>query len=360
MRPLPKSLLNSLLELVAIGTVADVMPLTDENRTLVKYGLRNMRLGCYHKSLARLIELSGYKADDMKARSISFGIAPRINSAGRIGDASLGVRLLLAEDPNEIERYCTALLDLNRQRRALLDEAYGVCRDLAAAAAAEGDFLVLETEGLHDGVLGIVAGKIKDEFERPCVIISHHDCECKGTGRSVPQVDLFSMLDRHREAFTRFGGHSAACGFTMQSAGVADLRAALNRELADLAEGDPHFFDVPVTYDAVISPEDVDVALIDQLELLEPCGQGNEAPEIAFTDVTIDDWRYLKDGSEMAKFRVNGFECVRFGAAHNYYDYYRNGDRVTVVGTLGKNCWNGRCVPQMRVSGVYPADEVNI
>ena len=358
-RPIPRSLINSLLELVAIGTVADVMPLLDENRTLVKYGLRNMHLGCYHKSLARLIELSGYKAEELKARGISFGIAPRINSAGRIGDASLGVRLLLATDPAEIETCCTELLQLNQQRRSYMDQAYTTCRALAEEESRSGDFLVLETEGLHEGVLGIVAGKIKEEFNRPCVIISRNGGESKGTGRSVTMVSLFDMLDRHRDEFIRFGGHSAACGFTILSEKIPALKKALNEELNVLTKGDPDFFEEPVRYDAVIAADRIDLGLIEQLELLEPCGQGNEQPVFAVPNVRIDDWRYLKSGEELARFRAGGLDCVRFGGAYEYYDHYMNGEPVVVTGTLEKNNWNGRCTPQMRVNGVYLPEEVH-
>lgn len=353
-RELPKSLITELLELVAVGTVADLMPLIDENRTIVKYGIRLMRLGCRNKGLRRLIELSGLDFQDMKASGISFGIAPRLNSAGRIGDASLGVRLLLSEDESEIEKCCQRLIELNRKRVSLQDEAYEQCIEKARKAlAGSEDFVLIECENGHEGVLGIVAGKIKEEIYRPVVIVSETEDGYKGTGRSIPQVNLFEMLNKYRDRFIKFGGHSAACGFTLSRDRLDALREDLNRDLSELSFGNEDFFSEKIGYDAIIKPVEATRELVYALDLLEPCGIGNEPPGIAFKNVIINDWKYLKNGKKYAKLNISGIDCMLFKNAESYYDLYSSGARVTVIGSLRINKWNGFERVQMVIDKLF-------
>ena len=214
-RPLPPGMKLSLLELVAIGTIGDIMPLTDENRTIVKYGLNVINSGRGCLGIMRLIEMAGLDYKTITATGLAFGIIPRINSAGRLGDASVSVKMLLSENEDSAEVYCSRLMELNDRRRSLQDKAYEVCRPEAEHQLEDGDFLLIEARGVHEGILGIVAGKIKEEMHRPVVIVTPggEDGLWKGTGRSVEGVNLFEMLNKYNQRFVHFGGHNAACGF---------------------------------------------------------------------------------------------------------------------------------------------------
>lgn len=352
-RGFSRALMTELIELVTVGTIADVMPLVDENRTIAKYGLRLMRAGCANRGLRRLIELSGLKTETLRASNISFGIAPRINSAGRIGDASLGVRLLLSENSEEIEACCTKLIELNSRRKAFQDTAYEQCAVKAEEELAKGnDFLLLKCEDGHEGVLGIVAGKVKEDKQRPVIIYAENGDFYKGTGRSIPQVDLFNMLDRYRDEFERFGGHSAACGFLIKKDRIGALREGLNEDLRRLSAGDESFFDERLSIDADVEPCDITVGLADEFELLEPCGQGNEQPQLALRNVTIDDWRYLKGGTKYAKLNIGELSCLLFHNAENYHELYEAAEPVDVIGSIEINEWNGMRSVQMIVNKI--------
>ena len=146
------------LELAAIGTIADIMPMLDENRTIVKCGLRTIHLGCRNRGLRRLIDYSGLDYRDLKASDISFGIAPKINASGRLGDASIGVSLFLAESDEEADEYCRLLTEANQERRRLQDEAYEKGLDMLDGELAKGDFITVE---INDGDIVVTAIEIR-------------------------------------------------------------------------------------------------------------------------------------------------------------------------------------------------------
>lgn len=359
-RPIPRSVIADVLELVTIGTIADIMPLVDENRTIVKYGLMRINGGCKNKGLRRLIELVGLDATTVKASNISFGIAPRINAAGRVGDASLGVKLFLAEDDMEIERYCKELIESNNTRRALQDKAYEKCLEIADIEAENGDFLLIEAEDVHEGILGIVAGKIKDSKKRPTVIVTPNGDDYKGTGRSTAKIDIFEMLNKYRDLFIRFGGHSAACGFTISGEHIEELRERLNEDLLDMSLDDDSIFDDVIDWDADIETSDVDLELAKALEVFEPCGRDNEQPVFKFSGVEVYDWRFLKNDTKFAKFRIgdvfSSIDSVVFHDAQMYYDIIENYGRVDVYASVEINTWKNTSRAQLMVKDIRPAE----
>lgn len=362
-REIPHSLLTEILELVAVGTVADIMPLVDENRTIVKYGLRLMRMGCGNIGLRKLIDLAGLDRSTLKASDIAFGISPRINAAGRLGDASIGVKMLLAKTEAEAEKYCKLLIEANNTRRTLQDEAYEKCMISAREELDKGDFILIEAVDVHEGILGIVAGKIKEELNRPVVIVTESTDGYKGTGRSVPGVDLFGMLNRYRDSFTRFGGHSAACGFTMPEENIGPLRTDLNGDIAAMKAADEDIFETDYDIDAFIDPGEANLELAEAAEMFEPCGRDNEAIVFAFKGVRPEGWRFLKNGTKYAKFRVttgNGqmIDCLLFHDAAELNELCEKEDVVDVFGNLEINTWNNTRKTQMLVKGILPTGRI--
>ena len=312
-REVPKSVMAEVLELVAIGTIADIMPMLDENRTI-----------------------------------------------GRLGDASVGVRLFLAETDEEAEECCNMQIEANQERRRLQDDAYEKGLDMIDSELAKGDFVTVEINDSHEGVLGIVAGKLREKVNRPVVIISRNNEIYKGTGRSIPGVDLFSMLDRYREDFISFGGHSAACGFTIAADKAEKLRAELNSDIAEMYAADSSLFDTELKYDAEIGTEEVTLDLADAVSLLEPCGKDNEVPVFAVRNAEISGWRFLKNENRMARFTIstdgmNGVECLLFHDAGDVYDEISGSGRADILGTVEINTWRDERRVQIIARQVLPA-----
>ena len=361
-REVDSGLMAELPELATVGTIADIMPMLDENRTLVKCGLRSMRLGCRNKGLRELIDRSSIDYKRIKASDISYGIAPKINASGRMGDATLGVRLLLSEDENEIRECCDALLEANAERRRLQEEAYDKGVEMLDDELAKGDFIIVEINDSHEGVLGIVAGKLREKINRPVVVVSSNGDIYKGTGRSIPSVNLFEMLDKYRDDFISFGGHGAACGFTIAADKLDELRTKLNEDIAVMREECEDMFDLCYDYDAELETSDVDLDLAESLQLLEPCGKDNEVPLFAIKNAEIDNWKFLKDDTKMARFAIakedgRHIDSVIFSDAAEAYDTLQSGN-VDVIGNVEINVWRDERKVQFIARQILPGGDL--
>ncbi|WP_074651791.1 single-stranded-DNA-specific exonuclease RecJ [Terriglobus roseus] len=300
-------LLPSLLKLVAIATVADAVPLTGENRTIVALGLRALR-DPRQGGLRALMDLAGVSVDEENgpsATEIAFRIAPRINAAGRMDVASDVVRMFLTRDPAEGRAIAEKLHQLNEDRRNVeatvltaLEEQMVALRGDEVALAAAG-CLVLDGEGWHRGVIGILASRVVERMGRPALVIAHEDGQAHGSGRSVPGFHLLDAITAaHSEAqpviFDRFGGHAHAVGFSMPSDRVSLLR----ERLAAYAAGrlSPEMLQQRIEIDAEIALAELTPDLLKKLRLLEPFGHGNREPLFLARACTIrDEPKILKE-----------------------------------------------------------------
>ncbi len=361
-REIPKEVMVEILELVAIGTIADIMSLMDENRTIVKCGLRFIHLGCKNKGLRRLIDLSGLDYKTLKASDISFGIAPKINAAGRLGDATLGVKLFLADNDEDIEKYCNLLIEANQHRRSLQDDAYERGLALAPEEMTKGDFVILEINDSHEGVLGIVAGKVREVINRPVVVISRNGDYYKGTGRSIGTVNLFEMLDKYREEFVSFGGHEAACGFTVSAGKIETLRTSLNDDIASMLADDEHLLDVVYRFDTEIEQDDINMELADAINMLEPCGKNNELPVFMIKNIVMNNWRYLKNDNKYGKFQIDTsdgrwIDCLVFHDAEAAHEIADKGEPVDILATIEINTWRDQSRVQLVIEHIIGENE---
>ena len=282
--------LNSLLDIVGIATVGDIVPLIDENRTLVKYGMDRIRRN-ERPGLSCLLDAAGIKAETVGSYNIAFGIVPYINSCGRMKRADMGVELLTGFDIDRNEKLAASMKELNMLRRSTQDEIYNKAVEwLEARAAVPADNGCGENSGIpyfvlyyagdaHEGVTGIVAGKIKEKYYRPVVIVTDSgNGIVKGTGRSVPGIDLHALLGRYSHLFMRFGGHAGACGFSMSSEHVDHLRECLNDDVRKMLDDRPGLLDYVLVPDAVITGDDVTLELARDVRRMEPFGEGNARP----------------------------------------------------------------------------------
>lgn len=361
-----KAMLNSLLDLVAIGTVGDIVALQDENRTLVKYGLktlnRNQRPG-----LKRLLEGVRLEAGNLTSENIAFIIVPHLNAAGRMMSAKTGVELLTSqmsspEEAKRLEELVDALIENNKQRKKVQEETYRQCMALLEerrlTQPEEDLFHVIEAREAHEGITGIVAGKIKDATGKPTIIVTPSgDGFLKGTGRSIPGLNLFEMLSQVDVLFERFGGHAGACGFLMKEEHLEALRDSMNTQVKIAMEIDPAVLVPKVKIDAVITGEQMTMELVKKLQMLAPFGQKNPKPVIAINDVCINNINYMGEKQQHARFKAQTeeettFDCVLFQKAQDMGEFLFEESFVSLAGCGEINVWNGTERLQFQVTDI--------
>jgi single-stranded-DNA-specific exonuclease len=283
---------RDLLDLVAMGTVADLVPLVDENRILVAAGLRvattRKRPGL--RALATLAQIPDDVA--VTAEHVSFRLAPRLNAAGRLGEAQLALDLLLAPDDVTAARLAEELDERNRQRQQIQEQVWTAalvaCEPFENAAA-----LVVGAEGWHAGVVGIVAAKLVERFARPAIVIGFQDGQGRGSARTVAGFNLYEALAVCAPHLSRFGGHAAAAGMSLPIAALEPFRQAFMKE----AERRRGFAErPPVVVDAVVELGDLDLRAAEELQRLAPFGAANAQPLLALAGVTTESTRLVGDG----------------------------------------------------------------
>jgi len=356
---LPRNMLTEALDMVAVGTIGDIVPLRDENRTLVKYGI--IQANSRHRpSLDRLAR--AISVDEITSSTIAFGIVPHINATGRMASAMRAVELFNSEDENVIDEKVQELVRCNRERKQIQEAAFRKCKDMIRG---DESFIVLCVDDMHEGIAGIVAGKIKDEYQRPVIIVTpsgekgradENAVLLKGTGRSIEGVDIYEILNRHSELFLRFGGHSKACGFLMEAAGLELLEQYLNKDVNELLAEDPMLFEKKLDVDAEISPADVTVDLAKALAVLAPFGEGNPEPMLRMRNVRIWSVSYMGADLTHARFsacapagesggpsgRYTYAECVLFRKAKDMKPLLECSDPVEITGSINLQTWKGQ------------------
>lgn len=338
------------LDLVALGTLADVAPLYGENRVLVAKGLealaRTDRPGL--RELLRVCELEG-KA--LRAEDVGWRIGPRLNAPGRLGDAQIALECLWSRD-DELARQRARRCDvLNQQRREIQD---GILLEATRQAEQqrEDPFILVAGEGWHPGVIGIVAGRLSDQFSRPAAVVALSQGKGRASARSVDGVDLFAILRRCEGLLARYGGHAAAAGFSLEESKVKELKVALDRAAEPLLEGRVA---APLLLDGEIGLEEADFSFCRQLEQLGPHGEGNPRPVFMARDVTVESARVV--GRNHLKLGLRQGEVVQqaigFGMGAKRPE---QGERVDVAFIPEIDDYLGPRV-QLRLSDVAPAGQ---
>lgn len=345
--------LRPLSDVVAIGTIADIVPLVDENRVLASIGLGRLR-SSPRPGLAALMEVAGVKADGVNAGAVGFRLAPRLNAAGRLEDASLAMELLGCADRDTALPMALRLNELNQERQAI--EA-GI---LAAAAEMVPDppppALVLSSPAWHEGVVGIVASRVAERFNRPAILLSEGDDEAKGSGRSIPGFDLLGAVERSAEHLLAFGGHRAACGLRLRREHIPAFRAAfVAQAAAALSEADLVRTQL---VDAVVGGHDLTLGLADELELLAPHGFGNRKVTLLLHGAEVVGPRLTRDHRH-AQYRVrcDGATCQAIHFNFDKLQELTEPGRFDVPLGLSKNEYNGAVSAQAEVRGLHRLGE---
>ncbi len=333
------------LELVALATVADLVPLRGENRRLVRDGLVQLA-GTARLGLRALMEVSGTDPSALNAQALGFRLAPRINAAGRLARADAGLELLLTQDPQRAHQIAAELDDVNATRRAV-EQRIGFAAEALVRELGERSAYVLAAEGWHPGVIGIVASRVVERYHRPAILIALDGAgPAQGSGRSIPGFDLLGALDACAEHLVRYGGHRAAAGLSVEPQRVDDLRAALEAH-AELVLG-AELLEPVERVDAIVSGTQLGLALTEELERLEPCGMGNPAVTLLVPGARFDAVRPMGEGRH-ARFSVSSGGARASAVAFGCDGRVAGGDGAPLNATfrLERNVWRGSVEPRL-------------
>lgn len=288
-----------MLEFAAIATVGDVMKLQDENRIIVKEGLKRMgktkSLG-----LRKLIEKNNLDEDNITAYQIGFVIGPCLNAGGRLHTAKLALSLLLSESEEEADRMALELKDLNDQRKTMTRQGTEEAVEQVEALYKDHKVLVVYLPSCHESLAGIIAGRLREQYQKPAFVLTDGEEGVKGSGRSIETYHMFDALVEVKELLSKFGGHPMAAGLSLKKENVDEFRCRLN-ENAKLGEEDfikKIWIDVPMPLEYINEP------LIEELDLLEPFGQGNEKPLFAQKGLSIRSVRVMGKNRNVVKFSL--------------------------------------------------------
>lgn len=349
---------DEFLGLVALGTVADVVPLIDENRVIVKFGIEKIR-EMSDTGIRALAEVSGLAGKPVNTWGLAFGMAPRVNAAGRMGDAERAVRLFTTGEYSEAKEIAELLDSENKSRQAIEAEIMNlVIETIAGDPGYEDDkILVAAGEGWHHGIVGIVASKITERYSKPCIIISFDGELAKGSGRSVEGFSLYEAIKHCEHLLVKFGGHEMAAGLTLKTADITSLREEINK-YADTYMEAQHL--VPkLKIDLCLKKEDISISNIKELEMLEPFGPGNTAPVFAYRNISVSSLRTLSEGRHLKLKLVDGglvMEAIGFNMGQMATEL-KNVVNLDVAGLLEVNTWNsmGRIQMNLRDLGAAGA-----
>ncbi|RUT28729.1 single-stranded-DNA-specific exonuclease RecJ [Paenibacillus zeisoli] len=343
------------LQLVALGTIADLMPLVDENRVLVSRGLQSMTeqpiIGA-----AALLRVAGGKESSVNSTTVGFSMAPRINASGRLSHAKRAVSLLTTEDHDEAEEIATELDLLNRERQQMVEnmvqEAVRRLDDDIQNGKKIPDVIVIAGEGWNVGVVGIVASKILERYYRPTIILGIHPetGECKGSARSIPGFDLYEALTECADLLDHYGGHTAAAGMSLHKDSLKAFDQRLNEYAAGILN-EEHFIPV-ITADLECTLDEISIPLIRELEIMAPFGMDNPSPRMVIRGAALVESRKMGRESNHLKLslRQNGavIEAIAFGKGH-LADFLTESARIDLVVEAGVNEWNGSVKPQLMI-----------
>lgn len=311
--------LPEIVDIVALGTIADIVPLVDENRIITKLGLEQMKKS-HVPGIRALIKEANLQGKEINAGHIGFIIAPRINASGRIGDPKIAVEMLLTKSDQRALEIAKSLSDLNSDRQAqeriILEEALNyIERDIDLER--EKVLLVLG-KAWHTGIIGIVASKLCDRFSRPVVILNVEDGIAKGSARSVEGISIFEILSQFKDLYDKFGGHEQAAGLTLSADNVMTLKAKL------LAYSESNISFKMLTRkrkaDGVLKPQMVNHKLVDEIDALKPFGLANPKPQFTFENLVLEDFKCIGKEQTHLKLIVNDgirvYDALSFNNAH--------------------------------------------
>lgn len=340
-------------DLVALGTIGDVVTLTGENRIMVRRGLRLIN-DDPRPGIAALMNASGYGDKAFNASSAAFTVCPRINAAGRMGSAEKALELLLCDDEAYAEDLAKEINAMNAQRQKTETDIFASAAEMLGTDSdiANDRIIVVDGEGWHQGVIGIVAARITERFGRPCVVISRDGETAKGSCRSVEGFSIYEAIEAVSDCLDHYGGHTLAAGIGIRSSRIPEFRKRINEYAAEI--------EMPFALqkiDCRLAPSSISLDLLDSVAALEPFGAGNQQPCFGLFGVKIDDVSGISEGKHIRmSVSKNGARAgvVYFGMPDRIFPFDK-GDVVDLAVNLDRNHFNGETRVSVIVRGIRPS-----
>ncbi len=353
--PKKKEQLKWLLDLVAIGTIADMVPLVRENRTIVKFGLlvlsKTKRIG-----LQEIFKTGGILIDENNfptTQKISFQVAPRINSASRMSHAEKAFFLLDEEDRVTARVMALELESQNTQRQKETQRISSEVEKIVKNNFVNKNFIFINKEHFPVGILGLVAGRISNNFNKPTAILKKGKVMSKGSFRSIPQINIIEIIEQCGELLEGYGGHSQAAGITVKNKNLQKFYEKMNELIEEKLQGKDLTPEIKI--DAEISPTDIGFDLIDDLIKMEPFGQGNKEPIFLLRNSIIKDLKWLGNGEKHLKLFLRPmdnspkiFEAIGFSMLDKFSEL-KVDDKINIIFNLSRDEWNGNEKIQMKI-----------
>jgi single-stranded-DNA-specific exonuclease len=338
-----RAAMESLLDLVAVATVADIMPLLGENRRLVLAGL-NIMNAFPRPGVRALIETSGLKPGDVDAAALGFRVAPRVNAAGRLDDPNIAYRLLMSESYEEAFALAAEINRLNVERQALTRTYEVLAHELVQEQFQSGEYaLVCGGDDWPGGIVGLVAGKLAQAYNRPTLVYRRYDGMVSGSGRSIPGFNLLGALQACDDVFERYGGHTAAAGFSLAADRLDELTERFQEAVRETLPAEK--LEPILWIDGYLKPETICYDFARGLEQLAPFGAGFQYPTFAARDLLLTESRQLGTEGQHWRARFRAFESVPVEAV--MFDHgqlatrFRAGDRLDTAFRLRRSRWDG-------------------
>lgn len=339
--------LKWMLDIIGIGTIADCVPLLGENRILAKYGLlvlsKTRRIGLQEMFKVGRITVDENNVPD--AHKVAFQIAPRINAAGRMDHASISYNLILEKDRTKARNLALEVESKNQERQKITGEIFREVQIIAENVFKNKNFIFAKNEHWPVGILGLVAGKITDEFKKPSMILQKQESEYVGSLRSIPEVNIIETLKECSDLIERFGGHAQAAGVTISHNNISEFCEKISQLIDKKIDGKEIITALKI--DLEIMPEDINWELMAELKKMEPYGIGNEEPVFMAKNMIVMDYRICGNGSKHLKLSLKGkskspkiFDSIGFGFGDKFPNL-KNGDKIDIVFNLKEDNWNG-------------------
>lgn len=346
--------LKWLLDLVVIGTVADCVPLVGENRVLTKYGLvvlsKTRRVGLLEMFKVGRITIDENNIPD--TQKIAFQIAPRINAAGRMDHASISYELMIEKNAVIARGMALEVEDKNKSRQKITAEIVREVRALAENSFKNRKLIFASNEHWQVGILGLIAGRIADEFNKPTAVFQKQGAEFVGSFRSIDQVNIIEALEKCSDLLVRYGGHSQAAGAQVKQENMEKFYEKLSGLVEQELEGKD--ITPSIEIDLEISAADINWDLVDAINKLQPFGEGNEEPTFLMKNLIVEDVKIVGNGSKHMKLSLRSqdspkvFESIGFGLGENTLEL-KNSDTVDIAFNLQEDEWNGNKKMQLNL-----------
>jgi len=350
------------LDYVALGTIADSVPLIDENRIFVKNGLENLNKSS-RVGLKSLMLESGLAGKNLTLKEVIFTLIPRLNAAGRIDDPKIALELLLTDSPAKATYLARKLEEINKFRRDMSDSVLKEAKQIICEQIEEEDnkILVVSSEEWNQGIIGIIASRLVEEFNRPVIVIAKKDGVGKGSGRSIKDFNLFKALERCQDLLINYGGHKYAVGMTIEVEKIEEFIIRINR--CALEEFPDEQVLPSLEIDAPLSLDEINVNLIKEINLLEPFGLGNPSPIFCSYNNHIIDWKMVGGNKEHLKLKIfhenRIIEGIGFGLSKKMSNLFLEHKVVDLAFNVELNHWNGNKNIQLNIKDIKNDKEEN-